>query len=435
MLLGIIQGIIIVSIEVICCKLFFETFLENRAFSKRYISIGLLFLLVVTIYWGALFLTDFFVLKEIFVLFSITVIMNVYFRTNIIKGFVLSFLYQGLLLSVDYLCILIIKYIFPEEVLLRFENPIEMTLMVLICKMLLFGIVIGIKKRWGYDKSLKSITDFEWIRFSYFPIMTIVAITAIMVNFDMLNEKKEMNTLVVIAFGLVIMNIIVFYLMNDIVKREIKIQENKIFRDRVKHQTDMYRSISENFDKQQKKTHEYKNQLGCIEGMLSNGRIEDTLNYVQMLNGSLQKEMDLIETNNVIVNAIVNTKYKEATEKNIVMAFKINDLSKLILSDEDIVIILSNLLSNAIEACEKIEGKRVIKLKFINEESMIVLSVKNTVKDQCNKENEIYKTTKEDNINHGIGLINIRDTVKKYNGECVITDNKNEFYFSIIIPC
>ncbi|MFP3155976.1 ATP-binding protein [Lachnospiraceae bacterium ZAX-1] len=434
MLLNRMEGIIVVSIEAICCKLFFETFLENRVFSKKYISIGLFVLLVAAIYLEAFFLTDYFVIKEIFALIAITVIMNVYFRTKLIKGFVLSCLYQGILLSIDYLCMLVIKYIFLEEFLLRFENPIEMTLMVLICKMLLFGIIIGIKIRWGYDHSLKSITEFEWIRFSYFPIMTIVAIVAMMVNFNMLKEQKEMNTLAVIAFGLVIMNIIVFYLMHDIVKREMKIQENKIFRDRVKHQTDMYYSISENFDKQQKRTHEYKNQLGCIEGMLSNGKIEETLNYVQRINGSLQKEIDLIETNNVIVNAIVNSKYKEAIEKNIVMAFKINDLSKLILTDEDVVIILSNLLSNAIEACEKIEGKKVIKLKFIDEENMIILSVKNTVKERCNKVNSTYITTKDDKVNHGIGLINIQDTVKKYNGECVITDNKDEFFFSIIIP-
>lgn len=38
--------------------------------------------------------------------------------------------------------------------------------------------------------------------------------------------------------------------------------------------------------------------------------------------------------------------------------------------------ILANLLNNAIEACEKCEEKKTIKLKFVIEENLIVLSVK-----------------------------------------------------------
>ncbi len=46
------------------------------------------------------------------------------------------------------------------------------------------------------------------------------------------------------------MNIVVFYLIYDILKRENKLQEERIYRIQVKNQIGMYRSISENFDKQ-----------------------------------------------------------------------------------------------------------------------------------------------------------------------------------------
>lgn len=51
------------------------------------------------------------------------------------------------------------------------------------------------------------------------------------------------------------MNIVVFYLIYDILKRENKLQEERIYRIQVKNQLGMYRSISENFDKQKKMTH------------------------------------------------------------------------------------------------------------------------------------------------------------------------------------
>lgn len=47
------------------------------------------------------------------------------------------------------------------------------------------------------------------------------------------------------------------------------------------------------------------------------------------------------------------------------------------IKDEDIVLILSNLLNNAIEASEQCENP-IIKMKFVKEEHQIVLSVTNT---------------------------------------------------------
>lgn len=429
---NVIQGILVVAVEVICCNIFFETFLEKRTFKKKYIRLLFILTLIVTIYIGTVFLADYFVIKELFVLLAISIIMYTCFETKFIMGIALTLIFQGLLLGVDYFSIIIIRYIMPG-ILDTISGPVESILLILICKMLLFGIIILIKKRWNVNDSLNMISDFEWLKFLYFPVMTIVAIISMLINFDSMNSAKTNSTLLIIAFGLVIMNIFVFYLIRDIVEREIRIQEDKLFRERVSSETNMYRSISENFEKQRKRAHEYKNHMGCIEGMLNEGNITETLEYVSKITGGLQKELDSIDTNNVIINAILNTKYQEANEKNIVMAFRVNDLSRVILKDEDIVIILSNLLSNAIEACEEIEGKRVIQLKFVDEDHMTVISVKNTA-NQVKIENNQIITSKKNKEEHGIGIRNIQDTVEKYDGSCVIQNNDGTFYFSIIIP-
>lgn len=68
-------------------------------------------------------------------------------------------------------------------------------------------------------------------------------------------------------------------------------------------------------------------------------------------------DRNAIDTNNVIVNTILNEKYNEMMDKGIIFVFRINDLSSIKIEDEDLVVILSNLLDNAIEACQKCEGK------------------------------------------------------------------------------
>ena len=146
-------------------------------------------------------------------------------------------------------------------------------------------------------------------------------------------------------------------------------------------------------------------------------------------------EKNVINTNHVIINAILNTKYQEAISKNIVFVFKVNDLSKIVIDDEDMVVILANLLNNAIEACEKCEEKKTIKLKFVIEENLIVLSVKNTCSNLIIYSGNEIKTSKKDEPEmHGIGIKNIIQIVEKYNGEYVIKNENNEFSFSIIIP-
>ncbi len=239
----------------------------------------------------------------------------------------------------------------------------------------------------------------------------------------------------VIAFGMVGMNILVFYLINDIMERELEMHENRVFQIQAKNQLEMYRSISENFDNQKRKTHEYKNQISCIESLLDKKQYSKLEEYVKKIYGSLNNEPDAINTNNVIVNAILNTKYHESDAKGIVFVLRVNDLSELKIIDEDVVTILANLLNNAIEACETCGDKKVIKFKFVKENDMIIIAVKNTFNYDIVYENGEIKSTKiSSEDEHGVGIKNVIKIIEKYGGSYVIEDKNKEFYFSIIIP-
>lgn len=255
-------------------------------------------------------------------------------------------------------------------------------------------------------------------------------------TFRNIETPEQIMLLLISSFGMIGMNIVVFYLINDIVDRETQMYEDRIFRLQVKNQAEMYRSISENFDKQKKKTHEYKNQISCIETLVKKSQFTKLEEYVRGIYSKLDKELDAIDTNNIIVNAILNTKYQEAQENGIVFVLRINDLSGLRVKDEDIVTILSNLLNNAIEACKKCDvSRRVLKLKFVNENGMIKIGIRNTFDTPILYENGEIKSTKSVRTEeHGVGIRNIIDVIEKYDGSYVIKDDNQEFYFSIIIP-
>lgn len=230
------------------------------------------------------------------------------------------------------------------------------------------------------------------------------------------------------------MNFIFFYLVQDILKREMQIRKDNLFRERVQNEMAMYRSVSENYDMQRRRAHEFKNQLFCIADLARTGKYQELNHYLKEYEEEFRRSTDMIDTNHAIVNAIINSKYEEGKKKGIVFVFQVNDLAGIRLKDEDVVIILSNLLNNAMEACEQCEGEKLIKFKFVKEKEHLIIATANHYKHPLKQVNGQYQTTKEEKDLHGFGISNIIAAVEKYEGSYVICTEGWEFKFTIMIP-
>lgn len=429
-----IQSVLVVLLEILCCKIFFESFGSKRKADAFFVNVAGIAALIFFSCFIAVFLDKHLIWKEIVIILVTAAIMFGLLNMSFLKSIILSALFQGLVLLVDYFVLLLNVAVFQSIVVIEQVYYVQGSLLVVLGKAILFLIVLLISRSIG-RKSSAVLLDSEWLRFLFFPIFTICTLIALVLTSGSIHNQETNDLFFVIAFGLAGMNIVVFYLMNDILEREIQLRESKIFEMQVKNQTDMYRSVSENFDNQRKKTHEYKNQMMCIDALIEKREYGELEAYVQNICGKLNRELDAINTNHVIVNAIMNTKYQEALSKNILFVFQMNDLSALKISDEDIVVILANLLNNAIEACEKCKGKRIIKVKFVIEDENVILSVRNTHENNLVfRDNDIQTSKETDMEEHGIGIRNIIQTIEKYGGSYVIRPDENEFYFSIVIP-
>ena len=432
-MLNYILSIMLTALEIICCKIFFESFGKKR-YENSTRNFVIILSTIISCFLVVLALYNKFIIKQILIIVMIALFMSVYVKVKLIKSIVLSLLFQGLLLSVDYLTLWVNLSLFKSLADINESHLIGASMIVVLAKIILFITVVIIRKKTG-DKTADVLSNADFLRFMFFPIFTIFTIIALIDTSGNGANQRQNDVFLAISLCLACMNILLFYLINDILKREIRVRESDIFRLRAKNQTDTYRSISENFVKQRKVTHEYKNQILCIESLINTGNYEELKNYIKNINGHLSTELDYIKTNNVIVDAILNSKYRETLEKGIMFIFQLNDLSTIEIEDEDIVVILSNLLSNAIEACEKYSGKKVIKLKFIKDGDDIIISVKNTYNGKLEiRDGEIQSSKLTDIDEHGIGIKNIIDVIEKYQGSYTIQNDKEEFYFSIMLP-
>ena len=314
-----IQGIMLTVLEMICCKMFFETFGKKRT-EKKLINIGIILGLIIFVYSVALLFYDLFILKQILVIIIIAFFMILYLNIHFRKALILSLLFQGLLLSIDYFTLWLNVSLFNSIAEINESHNVGGYLVTVLAKILLFMVVLMIRKKIGV-RSSEVLMDIDWLRFIFFPVFSIFTIIAMIITSGNVKNQKQENVFLVIAFCLAGMNIVVFYLINDILKRETKIRENKIFQIKVQNQTDMYRTVSENFAKQRRITHEYKNQILCIESLIAAKNYDELEKYVSKVSGHLSTELDYIKTNNVIVDVILNSKYREILDKKIVFIY------------------------------------------------------------------------------------------------------------------
>lgn len=237
-----------------------------------------------------------------------------------------------------------------------------------------------------------------------------------------------------IGIAITFMNVAIIHLFIQSTKRQKHILESEAILNRVKNETMLYKSLSDNMNKQRKRIHEFDNQLFAIKSMAELGNLEEIQSYIHNLQESMPSIQQEIDTRHVIINAILNAKNSEMQSKKILFVIKYNDLSKIAIHNVDLVVLLSNLLNNAVEACEK-ASKKIIKMKFAVEDNQIILSIKNTIAEMPIENGGTFITSKTmEPTEHGIGLKNVEEVIEKYNGSYVIDYNDKMFGISIIIP-
>ena len=234
-------GMIYTVLYIILCKLFLETFAKKRSVSIFYTTM-LLGVLSVLEYVCSVVLADFLVLKAILIIVMGTFVMMYVFGEKFWRILILMLLYQGLCFVTDCISWTFLNCVFASagQEYLRSTN-LQM-FMAILSQILLFCILLIIKKCF-IKQNTAILTGMQWIRITIFPIFTIITIISILIYFNMSSSEEQKNVLLCIAFGMLIMNILVFYLIGDILEGEEKLRKEVLFHKRVKSEIDMYHQI------------------------------------------------------------------------------------------------------------------------------------------------------------------------------------------------
>lgn len=153
-----------------------------------------------------------------------------------------------------------------------------------------------------------------------------------------------------------------------------------------------------------------------LNTLLEGGRYDEALQTLGQLNQELNgKQRQLVYTNNELADAVIS-RYAEIAEKqNIAFQVEVKADRKPKLQGYDFCIILSNLLSNAIEAASVLADNRQVSLHIKQNQDQWYLRVKNTYCVESSNTAFTYSTKSGDQ--HGYGIKNIRKAVDRLGGE------------------
>lgn len=231
---------------------------------------------------------------------------------------------------------------------------------------------------------------------------------------------------------LIIANIAILYLISIMEKSMKKEQELILLNQNMEIQTKNLLALEKNFQNQRKATHEFKNQLSTIRNLLDSNQLEAAQKYVNQLEASHSVRTYSVRSSHPIIDAVINQKYQEAKESSIEMQIQINDLSGVSVKTNELVVLLSNLLDNAIEACCRLDNNRIIHVSIIAEESLFV-SIKNT-SPPVEIINGTVVSSKTDKYLHGYGLPNVRHILTMLQAEFTFAYEDGWFCFATEIP-
>ena len=202
---------------------------------------------------------------------------------------------------------------------------------------------------------------------------------------------------------------------------------NSLLEEHMQQATDYYNQLIEQENQTKKFRHDIKNILIALHSMVKENQNDKALLYIEDLNEVCEQLKPRYNTGNFIADAILSAKDTRAAMQNINISFDGYIPSEKV-KDVDMVIVLSNMLDNAIEACEKITGKKDIEIKSILQKKMWVLYVKNPSEEVNIINKNHIVTTKQEKMLHGFGLNNIERVAQKYNGNMQLA--YKEGYFS-----
>jgi hypothetical protein len=275
------------------------------------------------------------------------------------------------------------------------------------------NIILKITKKGDVELSPR-----EWLLVITVFLLSFISI--MIVHITLINTElliKEIQLLTFVKVGLVLINVVCFYMVVNLSKSNKALRETVLLNQQNIFQKNYADNVKQQYDEMCQLKHDMRHSYNLIATLVKEQKYSELCDYLQQYNSEMQSTDVLINTNNEYVNAVMNTKLKSAKGKGInILCATIKDFTGI--ADVDLCNLLGNVLDNAIAGCENsVESN--IEISISSNENKISITAKNSITDSPfdgNGELIIHKSSNKKGNYHGYGVKTIKKIAKKYHG-------------------
>lgn len=263
------------------------------------------------------------------------------------------------------------------------------------------------------------------------PLILVPFCSILLIILTVLGGLKKDSIVMVLAVGLLVINFLILYLYNMLLKAFSRKYENEILEQRMQEYQNQLSIIAESDERVASLRHDLKHHLCELSVMAEKNRASDVKEYLHGMMDFLQNPEEIMATGNREVDSLLNFWLGKAKRSLRQVKAQVKIPEKL--SDTfDVNTVLGNLIENAIEAAEQTE-EQSLEISVRYDRGFLQINMKNSCPDNLQKQDNSYITTKKDKRNHGLGLKNVKRIVDKYYGELELREQDGIFFTNVVL--
>ena len=227
--------------------------------------------------------------------------------------------------------------------------------------------------------------------------------------------------------AILIINFMDFFLFDRISFLYKEQQESALVKQQNEYYVNQLLLVEELHEKTGKLRHDIKNHLITINSYLEKDKTDEAKKHISNIIGTYQNKIEIVHTGFPAIDGLMNSKLRSAYDAGVKINIKTSLPLDFCFFSFDLTVILGNLLDNALQAVSAVEGDKFIDIRIDCSRGMLLIKMSNPFSTVMQKENGKIVTSNPDKGNHGFGLRNIDEILKKYNGTSKIDIDNGVF--------
>lgn len=193
-----------------------------------------------------------------------------------------------------------------------------------------------------------------------------------------------------------------------------------------------YKNLKAQMDDARRARHDLRHTVNVLQTYLQDENKNALKEYILQYLDSLPPDKASLYSDDYILNALISTYQEKAQKENIKFHVGVQLEGILPLPEPDKVVLLGNLLENAVEACRRLNSENAyISLAIHQEGPAFVILLDNSHSGILKKEEQVFLSSKDKPS--GLGISSIQKITEKHHGILKLEHDDTGFHSSVML--